>query len=69
MTDRQIDGRSRRQAGRKNGRVALALCGVVVAMIGLSYASVPLYELFCRVTGFGGTTQVAEALPERSASA
>ncbi len=53
------------KAARKNGRVALALCGIVVAMAGLSYASVPLYELFCRVTGFGGTTQVAESLPER----
>ena len=30
---------------------------LVVAMIGLSFASVPLYDLFCRVTGFGGTTQ------------
>ena len=30
---------------------------LVVGMIGLSFASVPLYDLFCRVTGFGGTTQ------------
>ena len=29
----------------------------------LSYAAVPLYQLFCQVTGFGGTTQRAEALP------
>ena len=28
-------------------------------MLGLSYAAVPLYDLFCRVTGFGGTTQNA----------
>ena len=61
MTDRRKDSA---KADRGNGRVALALCGIVVAMAGLSYASVPLYELFCRVTGFGGTTQVAEALPE-----
>lgn len=52
------------QQNRANGRVALSLAGVVVAMGGLAYASVPLYELFCRVTGFGGTTQVAESLPE-----
>lgn len=61
MTDRQsVSGRP----ARRNGRVALALCGIVVAMAGLSYASVPLYDLFCRVTGYGGTTQVAESLPE-----
>ena len=35
-------------------------------MVGLSYASVPLYRLFCQVTGFGGTTQRAEAAPERA---
>jgi len=45
----------------RNGRVALAVAGVVVAMVGLSFASVPLYDLFCRVTGFGGTTQRAAA--------
>lgn len=42
----------------KNRRVALGAFGGVVAMVGLSFASVPLYDLFCRVTGFGGTTQV-----------
>ncbi|TRD10544.1 cytochrome c oxidase assembly protein [Erythrobacter insulae] len=36
----------------------LALLGAL-AMLGLGYAAVPLYDLFCRVTGFGGTTQVA----------
>ena len=42
---------------RRNGRVA-ALCAVVgLAMIGLAYASVPLYRLFCQMTGFAGTTQ------------
>ena len=36
----------------------VALClSLVVAMGALSYAAVPLYDLFCRVTGFGGTTQ------------
>ena len=30
---------------------------LVLAMIGISFASVPLYDLFCRVTGFGGTVQ------------
>jgi cytochrome c oxidase assembly protein subunit 11 len=34
---------------------------VVVGMGGLAYASVPLYQLFCQVTGYGGTTQVAQS--------
>ena len=38
---------------------------LVVSMIGLSFASVPLYDLFCRVTGFGGTTQIAENSPDK----
>jgi len=43
--------------------VALSLAMVVVAMVGASYAAVPLYDLFCRVTGYGGTTAVADAAP------
>ena len=42
----------------------LVLAGIFVLMLGLSYASVPLYEIFCRVTGFGGTTQVAKYAPK-----
>ncbi|WP_120633429.1 cytochrome c oxidase assembly protein [Ruegeria sp. EL01] len=38
--------------------------GVVVLMGGLAWASVPFYDWFCRVTGFGGTTGVAESAPE-----
>ena len=38
-----------------------ALC--VGAMVGLSYAAVPLYAAFCKATGYGGTTQVALAAP------
>ena len=41
----------------RNRRVALIACGFALAMLGLGYASVPLYRLFCQVTGFGGTTQ------------
>jgi cytochrome c oxidase assembly protein subunit 11 len=40
---------------RKMQRTALACVGVAVGMVGLAYASVPLYDLFCKVTGFGGT--------------
>ena len=42
----------------------IVLAGIFVLMLGLSYASVPLYEIFCRVTGFGGTTQVADKAPK-----
>ena len=52
------------EMSRKNARIGLSILAIVVAMIGLSFASVPLYSLFCRVTGFGGTTQTAESLPE-----
>ena len=36
---------------------------VAVGMVGLAYASVPLYSMFCKATGFGGTTQRADAAP------
>ena len=49
--------------GRRDLIVAAA-CGVfVAAMVGMSYAAVPLYDWFCRATGFGGRTQVATAAP------
>ena len=39
-------------------------CGAFVAlMVGASYAAVPLYDWFCRATGFNGTTQVATGAP------
>jgi cytochrome c oxidase assembly protein subunit 11 len=48
---------------RRDALVAGA-CGAVVAlMVGASFAAVPFYNWFCRTTGFGGTTQVAEAAP------
>ncbi|MGC6531174.1 MAG: cytochrome c oxidase assembly protein [Candidatus Puniceispirillaceae bacterium] len=46
-------------------RATLGTIAVIVfAMVGLAFASVPLYRLFCQVTGFGGTTQVAAEAPE-----
>ena len=45
---------------QRNRNVMMLLVGLVTGMIGLAYASVPLYELFCRVTGFGGTPMRAE---------
>jgi cytochrome c oxidase assembly protein subunit 11 len=44
---------------RRNRRTALAACLVIAAMAGLTAASVPLYDLFCRVTGYGGTPRIA----------
>jgi cytochrome c oxidase assembly protein subunit 11 len=44
---------------QKNGRTAAIMGLIVLAMVGLAFASVPLYRLFCQVTGFGGTTQMA----------
>jgi cytochrome c oxidase assembly protein subunit 11 len=53
---------------RRNRRTAIAASLVILAMLGLTAASVPLYDLFCRVTGYGGTTTVAAgaagALPQ-----
>lgn len=49
-------------AGGRNLRVGLMAGGMAAAMLGLGFASVPLYRLFCQVTGYDGTTQrVTEA--------
>ncbi|HPF77917.1 MAG TPA: cytochrome c oxidase assembly protein [Alphaproteobacteria bacterium] len=47
----------------KNTKTLVSVLGVVAVMIGLAFASVPLYNVFCRVTGYGGTTQVSELAP------
>ena len=61
MTKRQPASPETRTARR----IAL-LCALGVAlMIGVSYAAVPLYRMFCQATGFGGTPQRADAAPER----
>ena len=52
------------EEARKNdhrNRSVMIACGVfVVAMVGMAYAAVPLYDMFCRVTGYNGTTQRVE---------
>ncbi len=44
---------------KRNRKVALMAAAFALVMLGLGFASVPLYRLFCQVTGFGGTTQRA----------
>ncbi len=54
-------GTGQRAGGGANLRVAAYCVGLFAVMAGAAYASVPLYELFCRVTGYGGTTQRVES--------
>ncbi|GMM61052.1 cytochrome c oxidase assembly protein [Novosphingobium pituita] len=48
-------------AARANRKVGLIAAGAALAMMGLGYAAVPLYRMFCQATGFAGTTQRASA--------
>src|SRR5580704_16497441 len=52
-----------RPVTRRHGTTAALLLAVVAGMVGLSFASVPLYRVFCAATGFGGTTQRARSAP------
>ncbi|HEY5794377.1 MAG TPA: cytochrome c oxidase assembly protein [Bosea sp. (in: a-proteobacteria)] len=49
------------QPPKNLGRTALICAGVVMGMTGLSFAAVPLYDMFCKATGFGGTPKVGTA--------
>lgn len=62
------NGRPGPSQRRRNSATVLLLVSVAAGMVGLSFASVPLYRLFCSVTGYGGTTQRAEAAPNRIAA-
>lgn len=50
----------------RNRKTATIVAGVAAGMVGLSFAAVPLYDAFCRVTGWGGTTQRAETGADRT---
>lgn len=52
------------ETARRNKRVAVAGVALAAGMVGLAFASVPLYQLFCQITGYGGTTQVAAESPK-----
>ena len=47
-------------AGRKNKRVGLIAVGIALAMLGLGFAAVPLYRIFCAKTGYGGTPKIID---------
>lgn len=47
-------------SSRSNRRVGFIALSMALLMLGLGYASVPLYRMFCQVTGYGGTTQRAD---------
>ncbi len=49
---------------RNNIKVAVGCAALALSMVGVAYAAVPLYRLFCQITGYGGTTQVAEQASE-----
>ena len=58
------DTRTKTEPSRRRDIAVAGACGVFVgAMVAMSYAAVPLYDWFCRATGFNGRTQVATAAP------
>ncbi|MEN8722778.1 MAG: cytochrome c oxidase assembly protein [Alphaproteobacteria bacterium] len=60
MTDLSPQYEPTDDAGARARRVAIICVSVVGLMVGAAYASVPLYDLFCRVTGYGGTTNQSD---------
>ena len=58
-------GNDREKQQRRHGAVALSLVVLVAVMVGLAFASVPLYRLFCQATGYGGVPQQAEQAPDK----
>ena len=53
----RLSSSSQRQQQDRNTRIASYLTAIAIGAVGATYASVPLYKLFCQTTGFGGTTQ------------
>ncbi len=52
------------QLEQRNRRLGVMVCALALLMLGAAYAAVPLYRLFCQMTGFAGTTQRAKAAPD-----
>ncbi|SNY92038.1 cytochrome c oxidase assembly protein subunit 11 [Cohaesibacter sp. ES.047] len=64
MSDtKTMHNKSRKDPSSANRRLAIGLLVFVGCMVGMAYAAVPLYQLFCQVTGYGGTTQAADTAP------
>ncbi|MGG5810722.1 cytochrome c oxidase assembly protein [Falsiroseomonas sp. CW058] len=61
-----MDTTRQQQISRRNRRTAAAAFTVVAGMVGLSFAAVPLYDLFCRVTGYNGTPMVGTQRPDQA---
>ena len=64
MTAPMTHGETQPPRRHRGFGVTAALCAVFVAgMVGMSFASVPLYRIFCQATGYGGTTRQASSAP------
>ena len=73
ITKRAAEEARRETIKKRNRRAVMYLTGTAIACVGISYAAVPLYKIFCKVTGYGGTTQrvekfVADQLTPREGS-
>ncbi len=65
-SNHNLHNQGKDQRDKTNNRLLAVVAVVAMSMVGLAYASVPLYKLFCQVTGFGGTTQIATQVPEQA---
>ena len=65
-SNHNLHNQGKDQRDKTNNRLLAVVAVVAMSMVGLAYASVPLYKLFCQVTGFGGTTQIATQAPEQA---
>ena len=65
-SNHNLQNQGKDQRDKTNNRLLAVVAVVAMSMVGLAYASVPLYKLFCQVTGFGGTTQIATQAPEKA---
>lgn len=64
-SDAAVDAAAQAARNQRSNRiVALSCTSFFVAMIGMAYAAVPLYQMFCKVTGYGGTTQRVEQMSD-----
>ncbi len=61
QADTKTGTKTATKPAKNNGRFLAGFAALAVVMVGAAYASVPLYNIFCKVTGYGGTTQRADA--------